>query len=312
MLKPKKPLIILLGPTAVGKTLLAARLAHNLGGEVISADSRQVFRGMDIGTGKDWSDYIVKGKKIKAHLIDVADPGTEYSVFTFLREFDSAYEAIVQKNKLPIVCGGTGLYLEALIKGYDFSEVPMNQEFRNRMDKLSDSEIIGLLSQKRKLHNTTDVLDRSRMIRALEIETYGKSGPAVKKFDFSDSLVFGLRFDRKIIRERISLRLKSRLENGMIEEVKGLLEKGVDPMMLKNYGLEYNYITRFIQGELDFEQMSGLLRTAIHQFAKRQMTWFRRMEKNGIRIEWLEGEDGQDKNLIYMLSAISSRASLKD
>ncbi|NVO20347.1 MAG: tRNA (adenosine(37)-N6)-dimethylallyltransferase MiaA [Bacteroidetes bacterium] len=298
-------LITLLGPTAVGKTQLAARLANSIGGEVISADSRQVFRGMDIGTGKDLADYIVDGKMVPSYLIDVEDAGKEYSVHSFMRDFEDAYKKIRLIGRIPVLCGGTGLYLEAVLKGYQLVNVPVNAEFRNEMEKFQDAELLAMLSIKKPLHNTTDSLDRQRMIRALEIETYRELTPSKKNPDFSQTLVFGLRFERAIIRKRITQRLRARLENGMIEEVEGLIARGVSHSMLKYYGLEYKYISMYLAGELSYSDMFELLNTAIHQFAKRQMTWFRRMEKHGINIHWLEGEDGPENNLIEMLSSIS-------
>jgi tRNA dimethylallyltransferase len=298
-------LITLLGPTAVGKTHLAARLAYSIGGEVISADSRQVFRGMDIGTGKDMSDYMVDGRVISSHLIDIADAGSEYSVYSYMRDFTNAYDKIRENRNIPVLCGGTGMYLEAVLKGYELSDVPENGDFRAGLENLTDAELLAMLGKKRQLHNTTDSLQRERIIRALEIETFKEQNPPDKKFDFSGSLVFGLRFERLTIRKRITQRLISRLETGMVEEVEQLMKRGVSASMLKYYGLEYKYISMFLLGELTFDEMFALLNTAIHQFAKRQMTWFRRMERNGTRIHWLEGERGPERNLISMLSTIS-------
>jgi len=298
-------LITLLGPTAVGKTHLAARLAYSIGGEVISADSRQVFRGMDIGTGKDMSDYVVDGAVIPSHLIDIADAGTEYSVFSFMNDFSAACKSVVTKGKIPVLCGGTGLYLEAALKGYEFVDVPVNTAFRTKLANYSDAGLLDLLKGKRPLHNTTDSLQRDRIIRALEIETFKEENPVKNKSNFSESVVFGLRFERQLIRKRITQRLMARLENGMVEEVKQLMLQGVSSNMLRYYGLEYKYIAMYLSGELTFDEMFTLLNTAIHQFAKRQMTWFRRMERNGISIHWLEGEKGPEQNLISMLSIIS-------
>ena len=298
-------LITLLGPTAVGKTHLAARLAHAIGGEVISADSRQVFRGMDIGTGKDMSDYVVDGRIIPFHNIDIADAGTEYSVFSFMHNFLTAYQSVEQNGNIPVLCGGTGLYLEAVLKGYELVEVPENADFRAGLSNLSDGDLLTLLEKKRLLHNTTDSRHRDRIIRALEIENFKEKNPVNKQFDFSGTPVFGLRFERQTIRKRITQRLHARLENGMVEEVEQLIRKGVSITMLKCYGLEYKYIAMYLSGELTYDEMVAMLNTAIHQFSKRQMTWFRRMERNGISIHWLDGEKGPDRNLIIMLSTIS-------
>jgi tRNA dimethylallyltransferase len=298
-------LITLLGPTAVGKTHLAARLANSIGGEVISADSRQVFRGMDIGTGKDMSDYVVDGKVITSHLIDIADAGTEYSVYSFMRDFSAAYKQVISNNNIPVLCGGTGLYLESVLKGYNLVEVPENPAFRAGLEHISDARLLEMLREKKPLHNTTDSILRFRIIRALEIETYKENNPVSGKADFSGSLVFGLRFERQVIRKRITQRLHARLENGMVEEVEQLMKQGVSPGMLRYYGLEYKYISMHLADEITYDEMVTLLNTAIHQFAKRQMTWFRRMERNGVNIHWLEGERGPERNLIKMLSIIS-------
>jgi tRNA dimethylallyltransferase len=303
----KSRLITLLGPTAVGKTSLAARLAAELNAEVISADSRQVFRGMDIGTGKDRSDYWVNGKLVKSHLIDIADAGTEYSVFSFLKDFSAAVEDIRSRQMFPILCGGTGLYLEAVLGDYELKEIPENNAFRALLEGTSDDELLSMLSGIKKLHNTTDSLSRSRMIRALEIEHFRNEQPSVPKPVFSKSVVFGLKFDRETIRKRITQRLTFRLENGMIEEVQHLISQGISYDMMKFYGLEYKYVSMYLLQDLDYNSMFRLLNTAIHQFAKRQMTWFRRMERNGISIHWLNGEDGQENNLHSMLVELAKK-----
>jgi tRNA dimethylallyltransferase len=303
---PLYRLITLLGPTAVGKTSLAARLAHSVGGEVISADSRQVFKGMDLGTGKDRKDYLVQGILIPSHLVDIAEAGTEYSLFSFIRDFKDAFNNIHSRGKMPVLCGGTGLYLEAVLQGYDLVEIPANPEFRESLASKSNSELLEMISAKRQLHNTTDSLERGRIIRALEIETFRETVARSAVPEINPYIVFGLRFDRQIITERITQRLKSRLEQGMIEEVESLMKMGVAAKMLKYYGLEYKYVVMFLLGELSYEKMFSLLNTSIHQFAKRQMTWFRRMERNGILIHWLEGEDGQEQNLQTMLDHIKN------
>lgn len=298
-------LITLLGPTAVGKTSLAARLAYEINGEVISADSRQVFRGMDIGTGKDLSDYTVKGVQMPFHLIDIAQAGTEYSVFNFIRDFRIAHSSIVERKRVPVLCGGTGLYLEAILQGYDLVEVPINYEFREGLQNTPDMELLEMLKKVKVLHNTTDSLDRQRLIRALEIETF-KANAHLRPIPLvENSIVFGLRFSRETIRRRITQRLDYRLDHGMVEEVESLMNSGVESRMLKYYGLEYKYIAMHLLGEISYDDMVGLLNTAIHQFAKRQMTWFRRMEKRGVKIVWLEGEDGADKNMVKMLARIA-------
>jgi tRNA dimethylallyltransferase len=297
-------LITLLGPTAVGKTSLAARLASVIDGEVISADSRQVFRGMDIGTGKDLSDYVVDGIKVPSHLIDIEDAGAEYSVFNFARDYSLAANDIQSRGRTPVLCGGTGLYLDAVLRNYGLAEVLPDQDLHNELESKPDKELLEMLSSLKLLHNTTDSLDRSRMIRAIEIGINSKSGSGIILPVFVEKIVFGLRFSRETIRRRITQRLLFRLEHGMIEEVKSLLEL-LGPGRLKFYGLEYKYVTMYLLHELDYSSMVSLLNTAIHQFAKRQMTWFRRMERNGVEILWLEGEEGQERNLVKILAYLA-------
>jgi tRNA dimethylallyltransferase len=294
----KFPLITVLGPTAVGKTTFAAHLALAVDAEIISADSRQVFRGMDIGTGKDLGDYRIGNQAIPAHLIDIAEPGTEYNVFQFQRDFQTAYASIIAKGKTPLLCGGTGMYLESVLLGYNLVEVPANEELRIQLADLSNDELTARISFYRPLHNTTDILDRDRLLRAIEIEMYKQQNQSdYTEKNFSHTPVIGIRFDRKTVRERITSRLTQRLNEGMIEEVKQLLDKGISKERLIFYGLEYKYIAMHLSGELNYTQMFNLLNTAIHQFAKRQMTWYRRMENKGIKIFWLEGEDGLTVNL---------------
>ena len=301
------PLITLLGPTAVGKTALAARLAHAIGAEVISADSRQVFRGMDIGTGKDKSDYLVDGLQVPVHLIDIADAGSEYSVYNFVTDFNRSYDDLRSRGKPAVLCGGTGLYLEAVLRGYDMVEVPENETFRASLKDIPEETLLSLLEQKRKLHNTSDSLERSRLIRALEIEQFKESRPKNRVATRLETMpVFGLWFERAAIRERITQRLKTRLGTGLVLEVEALLHSGIPAGRLFYYGLEYKYVTQYLLGDLREHQMFRLLNTAIHQFAKRQMTWFRRMERSGIKIQWLEGENGADRNLDIILAGISN------
>lgn len=298
-------LITILGPTASGKTALAAQVASAIGAEVISADSRQVFSEMNIGTGKDLDDFIIGNMKIPYHLIDVAEPGTEFSVFNFVTGFRKAFSEIRQRGNVALLCGGTGLYIEAVLKGYEMVEVPVNQELRKEWETLSDATLTEMLLSFKQLHNTTDTETRERLLRALEIEFYRKENqPVMAEPDFKNSPVFGLKFDRLLERERITQRLKMRLENGMIDEVKQLLDKGISSARLVQYGLEYRYVTRYISGEISYDDMFRLLNTAIHQFAKRQMTWFRRMERTGITIHWLRGEDGMKKNKETILQCI--------
>lgn len=303
----KFPLITILGPTAVGKTTFAAHLALALDAEILSADSRQVFKGMDIGTGKDIGDYKIDKHIIQSHLIDIADPGTEYNVFQFQHDFQIARDLIITKGKTPLMCGGTGLYLESVLLGYNLVDVPVNESLRHELTELTNEELINKLSFYRPLHNTTDILDRERLFRAIEIEWFKQQNNDEQLLnDFSHTPVFGIRFDRKTVRERITARLTQRLNEGMIEEVQHLLEKGISKESLMFYGLEYKYVTLYLSGELSYNEMFRLLNTAIHQFAKRQMTWYRRMENKEIMIFWLEGEDGLLVNLDKAINYLKS------
>lgn len=306
-MSPKFPLITILGPTAVGKTTFAAHLALELDAEIISADSRQVFREMNIGTGKDLEDYTVEGKIIPSHLIDIANPGTEYNVFQFQSDFQEARNSIISRGKTPLMCGGTGLYLESVLLGYNLVEVPLNETLRQYLASFSNEELITRIASYRPLHNTTDILDRDRLIRAIEIESFKNQNiNKLAQVDFRQTPVFGIRFDRKIIRERITARLTQRLNEGMPEEVQHLLDRGLTREQLTFYGLEYKYVTLYLTGELSYNEMFTLLNTAIHQFAKRQMTWFRRMENKGIKIIWLEGDDGFPANLNRVTNYLKS------
>jgi tRNA dimethylallyltransferase len=295
-------LITILGPTATGKTQLAAHLAARINGEIISADSRQVFREMNIGTGKDYDDYIVDGKKMPYHLVDIADPGEEFSVFNFQQNFINAFNKIKSANKVPILCGGTGLYIESVLRNYKLMEVPENKQLREKLSDKSEKELTEILAGLRSLHNTTDTIIKERLIRAIEIETFYKTNPAPQLTipEFT-SYVFGLNYERKIVKERITVRLKERLESGMIEEVKSLIEKGISTDRLKAYGLEYRYITQFLMNEISYDEMFKLLNIAIHQFSKRQMTYFRHMEKNGIKINWIDGNFSTEEKVKHIL-----------
>ena len=290
-------LLVILGPTATGKTMLAAQLAYRIGGEIISADSRQVFRRMTIGTGKDFSDYNINGTVVPYHLIDILEAGAEFSVFDFQQEFIKAYHDILSRNKIPVLCGGTGMYIESILKPYIFYEVPENINLRKELLKKTDEELIAVLEELKTLHNTTDTVNRKRLLRAIEIEIYKKKHPQISSFPEINSVIFGIKTERKKQTELITERLKKRLERGMIEEVQALLDEGISPERLKSYGLEYKYVTQYILGELEYGNMFTLLNTAIHQFSKRQMTWFRHMEKNGIKIHWIEGDWPMDEKL---------------
>ena len=280
--------ITLLGPTASGKTGFAARLAYLLDAEIISADSRQVYRRMDIGTGKDLADYTVEGRQSPYHLIDIAEPGTKYNVFEYQRDFLEVYNDIRARKRRVIVCGGTGLYLESVLRGYRLSPVPPDPALRTRLEKKTLAELTELLRSYKTLHNTTDVDTAQRAIRAIEIEEYYRKTPLEDRpFPRFSSLTLGIDVDRETRRRRISERLKSRLEEGMADEVLGLLAEGIDAEDLIYYGLEYKYLTLYATGHLTHEEMSARLEIAIHQFAKRQMTWFRGMERRGTPIRWL-------------------------
>lgn len=296
-------LITILGPTASGKTSLAAALAAKLDTEIISGDSRQIYRGMDIGTGKDLADYVVNGKPIPYHLIDICDAGDKYNVFEYQHDFHKAFESIRSRNKLPILCGGTGLYIEAVLKGYKLLDVPVNQELRKRLKDKSLPELEEILRSYKELHNKTDVDSTQRAIRAIEIEEYyTKHDPEMRDFPPLNSLIIGVDIDREERRKKISKRLKARLEEGMIDEVKNLLNSGIPAEDLIYYGLEYKYLTLFAIGEISYEEMYTQLETAIHQFAKRQMTWFRGMERRGFQIHWLDAALPLEEKLNRILS----------
>jgi tRNA dimethylallyltransferase len=280
-------LLVILGATASGKTKVAVEVAHAANGEIISADSRQVYRGMDIGTGKDLEEY----GSVPYHLIDIVDPGYEFNVFEFQRRFVEAFIGIHGRGRLPILVGGTGMYLDAVLRGYRLLEVPQNPTLRRELAALSLENLAGRLKGANpKLHNTTDLLDRERLTRAIEIAEFnGKRDPQPASFPEVKPIVFGIRFERTILRQRITQRLRERLNRGMIEEVRGLLKKGVSPETLEFYGLEYKFVAKFLKGELNKNDMFQKLNSSIHQFAKRQETWFRRMERQGILIHWVDG-----------------------
>ena len=284
-------LITILGPTAVGKTHLGALLADRFNGEIISADSRQVYKGMDIGTGKDYEDYVVEGKHIPYHLVDVINPGEEFNLFMFNQFFYNFFNEIISRNKIPFLVGGTGLYLHSVLKGYELNKVEYDDE---RYGKLNEYDI-EILRQKLKklnpsLHNTTDLLIKDRIIRAIMIAEKNEFKKVEGKIPV-EPLVLGINSDRKIVRERITARLKQRLENGMIEEVKKLIGQGITYEKLEFFGLEYKFIAKYLKAELSYDEMFQKLNTAIHQFAKRQVTWFRKMESEGTKIHWINGAD---------------------
>jgi tRNA dimethylallyltransferase len=303
-----KQLVTILGPTACGKTALAAQLALKCDGEIISADSRQVYRRMDIGTGKDLDDYHIEGHDIPYHLIDICEPGTKYNLFEYQRDFLSAYNDIQERGKQPILCGGTGLYLESVLRGYQLSPVPQNQSLRDSLEGKSLEELTKILERLKKeagtcMHNTTDVDSPQRAIRAIEIETYNLQHPTQRRqFPAIPSIIFGLSINRETRRLRISQRLRQRLENGMVDEIKQILASGATPDDLMYYGLEYKFVTLYVIGQLSYEQMEHDLEIAIHQFAKRQMTWFRGMERRGLHIHWIDASQPLTQSISQILS----------
>lgn len=301
----KYDLITILGPTASGKTSLAAALAARLKTEIISGDSRQVYRRMDLGTGKDLSDYVVDGYRVPYHLIDIVEPGYKYNVFEYQRDFLKAYEDMKSRGLMPVLCGGTGMYLESILKGYRLLPVPENKELRDRLSSKSLAELTEILSQYKKLHNSTDVDTVKRAIRAIEIEEfYLTQDVSVRSFPKINSLIIGVDINRELRREKITRRLKKRLEEGMVDEVKSLLNEGIRPDDLIYYGLEYKYLTLYVIGKLSYEEMFSQLEIAIHQFAKRQMTWFRGMERRGFQIHWINAESPVEENVKQIIDLI--------
>ncbi len=285
-----KKMITILGPTASGKTPVAARLAAEIGGEIISADSRQVYRRMDIGTGKDLGDY----GSVPYHLIDICEPGTKYNLFQYQQDFYDVYQDIRSRGAVPILCGGTGLYIEAVLKGYKLSPVPQNQPLRDSLEGKSLEELTQMLTELKarngsNMHNTTDVDSCQRAIRAIEIETYNLEHPTpCRELPPVESVIIGISIDRELRREKITRRLKARLEEGMVDEVQALLDEGIAPDDLIYYGLEYKFVTEYLTGQCSYDEMFQRLEIAIHQFAKRQMTWFRGMERRGFHINWID------------------------
>lgn len=293
MIMMKRPITIL-GPTASGKTVLAATLAAETGGEIISADSRQVYRRMDIGTGKDLADYVIGDKRIPYHLIDIVEPGTRYNLFQYQHDFRRVYDDIISRGALPIICGGTGLYIEAVLSGYRLAPVPENRNLRLNLEGKSLEELTVILEELKKrngstMHNKTDVDTAKRAIRAIEIEIFNGENPTVAADTPPiDSLIIGVSIEREERRRRITERLRQRLDEGMADEVKSLLDSGITADSLIYYGLEYRFVTEYVIGRITREEMFRSLEIAIHQFAKRQMTWFRGMERRGFTIHWID------------------------
>jgi tRNA dimethylallyltransferase len=297
--KEKYDMLAVVGPTASGKTSLAVDVALAVSGaEIISADSRQVYRGMDIGTGKDLAEYERDGVVVSSHLLDIVDAGEKYNLFEFQRDFLSAYNDIKERGAFPVMCGGSGLYVESVLKGYRLLPVPENPALRESLEEKSLEELTEILSRYKTLHNNTDTDTKKRAIRAIEIEEYYRTCPAEERyFPQINCLTIGVSVDREVRRNRITRRLHERLDAGMVDEVRGLLDKGVTAEQLMYYGLEYKYLTQYIIGELSYDDMVKGLEIAIHQFAKRQMTWFRGMEKRGVHIHWVDAALPRDKQV---------------
>lgn len=291
-------LLVILGPTAGGKTAVAAQWAYRNNGEVISADSRQVYRGMTIGTGKDYGDYIINNQPVPYHCIDIADPGYQYNVYEYQQDFLKAYADILNRGKTPVLCGGSGLYIEAAISGYRLIQVPVNAHLRKELDNKTDAQLEEMLATLKTVHNRSDFDTRKRMIRAVEIARYQAEYPQEATcYPVIRPLLTGVKYDRESRRRRITQRLEQRLAEGMVGEAENLLNRGLTPEQLEYYGLEYKYLAKYLTHELTYEQMFEQLNTAIHQFAKRQMTWFRRMERNGAKIWWLDGYASMEQKM---------------
>lgn len=298
-------MLAVVGPTACGKTALAVDLARLVGGEVISADSRQVYRGMDIGTGKDLGEYVRDGKAVPVHLVDIVDAGEKYNLFEFQRDFLAAYEDIKQRGAFPVMCGGSGMYVESVLRGYRLIPVPENAALRASLEEKSLEELTAILSTYKQLHNNTDTDTKKRAIRAIEIEEYYAACPVEERtFPQIRTLTVGVDVSREVRRERISARLRSRLDEGLVEEVERLLASGITAEQLIYYGLEYKFVTLYVTGQLPYDEMVNGLEIAIHQFAKRQMTWFRGMEKRGTEICWVDGSLPRDEQVRIIKSML--------
>lgn len=307
-------MITILGPTASGKTALAAALAYKIGAEIISADSRQVYSGMTVGTGKDFDDYVVNGRQIKYHLIDIARPGDKYNIYEYQRDFHKVYAELAQRGVMPILCGGSGLYIETVLKGYSLSTVPQNPELRQRLSGKTLEELTEILVDLKArnnscMHNRSDVDTAQRAVRAIEIEEYNLHHPSSNtEFPPVESVIIGVDIDRESRRARITERLRQRLEHGLVEEVEGLLESGVSAEDLIYYGLEYKYVTEYVTGRTTRDEMFKGLEIAIHQFAKRQMTWFRGMERRGFTINWVDWHMSMDEKMEYIMKLIVTQS----
>lgn len=301
----KYDLITILGPTASGKTHLAVNLAYSIGGEIISGDSRQVYRGMDIGTGKDLSEYVVNGRKIPYHLIDIVDAGYKYNIYEYQRDFINAYESIVKKDIPCILCGGSGLYVESVLRGYKLLPVPQNAVLREELSGKNLAELTDILKTYKVLHNTTETDTAQRAVRAIEIEEYYKIHKGESAgFPEIKSIIFGINPEREVRRARITARLKARLDEGLVEEIKGLIDNGIPVEDLIYYGLEYKYVSLYVSGKISYNDMFSRLEIAIHQFAKRQMTWFRGMERRGLKINWIVPKMTTEEGVKYIKNLV--------
>jgi len=297
-------LLCVIGPTACGKTRLSAKLSHILNGEILSADSRQVYREMTLGTGKDLNEYVIDGKPIPYHLIDIVDAGYKYSIYEYNRDFQTAYNDIINRGKVPILCGGSCLYIESVLNNYRLDYVPYNSDFRQKCSPLSMDELTVMLQQKKKLHNTTDSTDRERLIRALEIALYNEANPAQAATFSPNYKLFYINVERDCLRQRIAVRLRQRLENGLIEEVKSLMNKGID---LHYYGLEYRFVSNYLNGTMQYEEMLERLEIAIGQFAKRQQTWFNRMKRNGFDLIDIDERMSDEEKVEFIVQNITEK-----
>lgn len=307
LLKSNYDLLVVTGPTASGKTSLAATIAYMVGGEIVSADSRQVYRGMNLGTGKDYDDYTINGTTIPCHLIDIVDPGYKYNVFEYQRDFNKVYSDLRKRKVFSIVCGGSGMYADSIITGYKMYEVPPDTGLRIELEKKSMDELREILLTFKDLHNNTDTDSKKRLIRAIEIEHSSRNKvKTYNGFPRVKALLVGIMFDRETRRKRISERLWQRLNSGMVDEVKLLIDHGIDAETLIYYGLEYKYITFYLTGKISYDEMAKDLEIAIHQFAKRQMTWFRGMERKGLKINWIDGELPMEEKVKIVLDKLES------
>lgn len=298
---------VILGPTATGKTRLAALLAHAVNGEIISADSRQVYRGMDWGTGKDYEDYVVEGVSVPYHLIDVCDAGDKYNVFRYQQDFVQAFNDITARNHPVVVCGGTGMYLEAALKGFELVNVPPDEAFRAECEERTFDDMAAELRSYKDLHNNTDLDTRKRLVRALEIERYMRNH-ALDTYEYPQFkyTLIGVDVDRELRRDRVTARLKSRVDSGLVAEVERLIAQGVSPETLIYYGLEYKFVTMYVTGQIAYSEMLAQLNIAIHQFAKRQMTWFRGMERRGFHIHWIDGSKSPEDRLVEAVHVLTA------